>query len=124
MLPNSSGISATCFGTLNHREMLLVGAQNGFELLRYNGISWELKHHVNGFNFPVLVLEDLSGESWVSSLSSLYKVRFNVAIDNIVYWKEYPAGRGLPYENGFPFRLNSGEVIISTEPITLIHLFA
>jgi hypothetical protein len=33
----------------------------------------------------------------------------------VVYWEEYPAGRGLPYENGWTFRLNSGEVVISTE---------
>jgi hypothetical protein len=116
LLPKSSGITATCFGTLkNHPEYLLIGGQ-GFDLLWFDGASWKVKHHINGFNFPVYaVFEDLSGDFWVSSLSSLYKVRFNEAIDSVVYWKEYPAGRGLPYENGFPFRLNSGEVVISTE---------
>jgi|GEM_PF-820868 len=117
MLPNSSGISTTCFGTIKkHPEQLLAGVQNGFVLLWFNGISWEVKHNVTGFNFPVyMIIEDFSGDFWVSSLSSLYKVRFNEATDSVVYWKEYPADKGLPYENGFPFMLNSGEVVISTE---------
>lgn len=117
MLPNTSNISATCFGTLkNHPEYLFVGVANGFDLLWFEGASWKVKRHIKGFNFPVyMVMEDLSGNFWVSSLSSLFMVSFNETIDSVVYWKEYPAGRGLPYENGFPFRLNSGEVVISTE---------
>ena len=116
LLPNSSGITATCFGTLkNHPEYLLVGGQ-GFDLLCFDGASWKVKQHIKGYNFPVYMFnEDLSGNFWTSSLSSLFKVSFNEAMDSVVYWKEYPAGRGLPNDNGFPFNLNSGEVVFSTE---------
>jgi signal transduction histidine kinase/ligand-binding sensor domain-containing protein len=124
MLPNSSDISATCFGTLKkHPEQLLVGAQNGFVLLGFNGKTWEVKHNVKGFNFPIyMFMEDFTRDFWVSSLSSLYKVRINEVTDSVVHWREYPAGRGLPYENGFPFMLNSGEVVISTEAGIFRHI--
>ncbi len=117
LIPNSNRTSVTCFGTLrNHPEYLLVGGDGGFDLIRFNGISWQWKQDIKGYNFPVYaVWEDPSGDFWSSSLSSLFKIRFNEAIDSVVYWEEYPAGRGLPYENGLPFRLNSGEVVISTE---------
>jgi signal transduction histidine kinase/ligand-binding sensor domain-containing protein len=117
LIPNSNRTSATCFGTLrNHPEYLFVGGDVGFDLIRFNGISWEWAHRIKGYNFPVyMIWQDPTGDFWSSSLSSLYKIRFNEALDSVVYWEEYPAGRGLPYENGMPFRLNSGEVIISTE---------
>ena len=117
LIPHSGRISSTCFGILNnHPEYLLVGGDIGFGLIHYNGISWEFKRFIRGFNFPVYsVWEDPSGDFWTSSQSSLYKIRFNEALDSVVYWEEYPAGRGLPYENGWPLRLNSGEVVISTE---------
>jgi ligand-binding sensor domain-containing protein len=117
LIPHSSRILAICFGTLNnHPKYLLVGGDRGFGLIRSNGISWEFKRFIKGYNFPVYaVWEDTSGDFWSSSLSSLYKIRFNEALDSVVYWKKYPAGRGLPYDNGLPFRLNSGEVVISTE---------
>ena len=117
LIPHSGRISSTCFGILNnHPENLLVGGDTGFGLIYYNGSSWEFKRFIKGFNFPVYsVWEDPSGDFWTSSQSSLYKIRFNEALDSVVYWEEYPAGRGLPHENGWPFRLNSGEVIVSTE---------
>ena len=117
LLPKSASITATTFITLKkHPDCLLVGVQNGFCLLRYNGRSWELKNLVKGFNFPVYTaMEDRSGNFWSSSLSTLYKIRFNEAMDSVVSWQEYGKGKGLPNENGFPYRLNSGEVVISTE---------
>ncbi len=117
LIPNSLGIAVSCLGTIsNHPEYLLVGGQSGFNLIRFNGTSWEMKHHITGYNFPVYAIwEDPSGDFWSTSNSSLYKIKFNETLDSVIYWKEYPAGRGLPYENGLPFRLNSGEVVISTE---------
>ncbi len=117
LIPHSDRITTTCFGTLNnHPEYLLAGGDNGFGLIRFNGHAWEFKCFMKGFNFPVYAIwQDPSGDFWTSSLTSLYKVRLNEALDSVVYWKEYPAGRGLPCENGFPYRLNSGEVVISTE---------
>jgi len=117
LIPNSLGIGVSCFGTINnHPEYLLVGGQSGFDVIRFNGTSWEMKHHITGYNFPVYaVWEDPSGDFWSTSNSNLFKIEFNKALDSVVYWKEYPAGKGLPYENGLPFRLNSGEVVISTE---------
>jgi signal transduction histidine kinase len=117
LLPGTSNISASAFGFLkNHPDRLLVGAQDGLALLTYENSAWKFKSHVKGFDQPIyMIAEDPSGLLWLSSNTVLFKARLNEKSDSVLSWQECKAEKGLPHENAYPFRLNSGEVVLSTE---------
>ena len=115
LLPGSLYISATCFGILNKNpDHLLIGGQ-GLDHIEYGPAGWKVKNHIRGFNFPAyIIVEDLSGNIWVSSNTSLYRVKLNSNLDSVVAWTEIKAEKGMAEENAYPFRLLSGEVVFST----------
>jgi signal transduction histidine kinase/ligand-binding sensor domain-containing protein len=93
---------------------LLVGGDVLY-LLEKRGNEWTLKHPIRGFNLPVYAIEeDGMGNTWVSTGIEFYRLKFNPALDSVVFAERYKPESGLPSDWAWPFKLNSGEVVFGT----------
>jgi serine phosphatase RsbU (regulator of sigma subunit) len=115
-LENSSEYFALTFCPFkNHPGYLLAGGE-GLYLLQNENSTWKLKQRLKGFNRDVYeIVEDSEENIWISTIVSLYKLRINDSADSVTFWEQLTVKEGLPSNYGYPFRLNSGEIVFGTE---------
>jgi serine phosphatase RsbU (regulator of sigma subunit)/ligand-binding sensor domain-containing protein len=110
-------INALTFCTVNNEpDYLISGGRAGLQLLEYKQDHWHLKHKIKGFNKTVYGLEqDSKGNLWAFIYPQLYKLQLNSNLDSITY-VEYCSAEKYNFQDdfAFPYKLNTGEVVFST----------
>jgi len=116
-IPGTSKINSLCFEPLKYKPgQLLVGTGDGLALLESKNAQWRPKHLVKGFYAGCYqCLEDDKGNIWTSNSVELYKLRLNGAMDSVISSRQFSASQGLSSTSINMLKLNSGEVVFSTD---------
>jgi signal transduction histidine kinase/ligand-binding sensor domain-containing protein len=117
-LAKGPNIEASSFCTLKKHPgyLLAVSLRNGYYLMEFRDATWKLKHHIKGFNKTTgESVEDSEGNIWPSTLLDLSKLKINTTLDSVISCQQYTTEQGLPSNFTYPYALNSGEVVFSTE---------
>ncbi len=117
LMENTSDLTFLSFASLkNHPEYLLAGEGNGLFLLEYRNSKWVLKHQIKGFDKSAYeICVDKNKNIWISTVVDLFRLNISNDLDNILSLQKCTVINGLPSNYGWPFILNTGEVVFGSE---------
>ncbi|MCX6327482.1 MAG: SpoIIE family protein phosphatase [Bacteroidia bacterium] len=115
-LENTSALAILSIVPLkNHPGYFLAGEGNGLFLLEYRNSKWKLNHRIKGFEKAAYdICVDENENIWVSTTIELLRLKINAESDSVILMQKGADIKGFPSNYGWPFALNSGEVVFGS----------